>query len=116
VIPGKAAALAVVAAATALYLHGTGLGEAGQFVTQTQNTVSDVMIGPKFGDAAIGLQRYHDLSGTFDGASVGGRSMELKWGSDAAYCIEGVSKANGMQHLLGPGGVVAPGPCPMWGF
>jgi hypothetical protein len=99
-----------------LYLHGTGLSEAGQFVTRAQNTVADAFVGPQYYDAANGLERYHDLSGTYDGATVGGRQIELKWGNDASYCLEGFSQANGVQHLLGPNGRVAPGQCPQWGF
>jgi hypothetical protein len=116
VIPGKAACLAVATAATALYLHGTGLGEAGRFVTHAQHAVADAIVGPQLYDAAIGLQRYHDLSGTYAGATVGGRQMELEWGNDASYCIEGVSEANGVQHLVGPNGRIGPGSCPHWGF
>lgn len=106
----------VATAATALYLHGTSLGEAGRYVTHAQHTVADAIVGPQFGDAAVGLQRYHDLSGTYDGASVGGLRMQLKWGNDASYCIEGLSEAKGVQHLVGPNGRVIQGPCPMWGF
>jgi hypothetical protein len=116
VIPGKAACLAVATAATALYLHGTGLSEAGQVVTRAQHAVSDAIMGPQLYDAAIGLQHYHDLSGTYDGAVVGGRQMVLKWGNDASYCIEGASQSNGTQHLVGPNGHVTSGPCPQWGF
>jgi hypothetical protein len=116
VIPGKAAALVVATAATALYLHGSGLGAARHFVAQTQSAVSDAIAGPTFGDAAAGLQRYHDLSGTYDGAAVGGRSMAMRWTSDNGYCIEGTSKRAGLQHFIGPHGRVVPGACPHWGF
>jgi hypothetical protein len=116
VIPGKAAALVVATAATALYVHGTGHGAARHFVTQAQSAVSDAIVGPKFGDAAAGLRRYHDLSGTYDGADVGGRSMVVRWASDNGYCIEGTSKRAGLQHLIGPSGRVVPGACPRWGF
>jgi hypothetical protein len=89
---------------------------AGQFVTRTQAAVSDAIVGPDFGGTSVALGRYHDLSGTYDGASVGAHSMALKWGNDRSYCIEGVSQTHGTQHLLGPNGLVAAGPCPAWGF
>jgi hypothetical protein len=116
VISGKAACLVVATAATALHFNGSGLGRAGRVVVHTQHRVADAFVGPKFGDAAIGLERYHNLSGTYDGADVGGPRMRLKWGNDASYCIEGLSETKGVQHLVGPHGLVFAGPCPQWGF
>jgi hypothetical protein len=116
VIPGKAACLVVAAAATALYLHGTGLGSAGRFVAQAQHRAEDAITGPQFGDASMALEHYHQLSGTYDGADVAGRRIRLVWANDASYCIEGMTESKGAEHSVGPYGRVALGPCPQWGF
>src|SRR3954453_2307681 len=90
--PGKAACLAVASAATAFYVHGASLGHAQKLVDQTRNTIADAIAGPQFNDAAFTLERYHMLSGTYDGAEVEGRRIAVRWATDRAYCIEGVTQ------------------------
>jgi hypothetical protein len=114
--PGKAACLAVASAATAFYVHGASLGHAQKFVDSTRNTIADAIAGPQFDDAAVALERYHMLSGTYDGAGIQGRRISLRWGTDRAYCIEGVSQSGAVQYLLGPHGRTAPGTCPVNSF
>ena len=114
--PGKAARLAVAAAATAFYVHGAPLGHAQRFVTHAQNAVADAIAGPQFSDAAFSIERYHELSGTYDGAGIEGRRITVRWATDKTYCIEGVSHGGVAEYLLGPNGNVAAGHCPYAAF
>ena len=81
-----------------------------------RDSVADMIAGPQFGDAAFSLERYRDLSGTYDGAGVEGRRITVVWATDRFYCIEGVSQNGALQYLLGPHGRVAAGRCPVASF
>jgi hypothetical protein len=106
----------VATAAAALYPNGESLGDAHQFVTHAQTVIADAIDGPQFSDAAFSLDRYHMLSGTYDGSGVEGRRITIRWATDRAYCIDGVSQGGAAEYLLGPNGRVAPGSCPSTGF
>lgn len=112
----KATRLAVAAAATALYVHGAPLGHTQRFVTHARNVIADAIAGPQFGDAAFAIERYHELSGTYDGAGVEGRRITVRWATDKTYCIDGVSQGGAAEYLLGPNGHVTPGRCPYAAF
>jgi hypothetical protein len=117
VIPGKAACLAVATAATVFGVQGTSFGRhVSRSVVHVQNAVADAIDGPQFGDAAMTLERYHQLSGTYDGADVSGRGIVVKWASDAHFCVEGRKQSGDVEHLLGPYAPVVPGPCPLWEY
>jgi hypothetical protein len=116
VLPGKAACLAVAAAATVFYVHGASLGHAQRYVTHAQNSIADLIAGPQFGDAAFSLERYHQLAGTYDGAGFEGRRVTVLWATDRTYCVEGVSQSGAVEYLLGPQGHVASGRCPYNAF
>jgi hypothetical protein len=116
VLPGKAACLAVAAAATALYVQGASLGHAQRYVTHAQTSIADLIAGPQFAEAAFSLERYHQLSGTYDDAGFEGRRVAVLWATDKTYCVEGVSQSGAVEYLLGPHGHVAPGRCPYNAF
>jgi hypothetical protein len=61
--------------------------------------------------AATGLEQSRAASGTYAGADVGGYGGVTLVRADATqYCIQaGVAQA--VEHLAGPGGAPAPGPC-----
>jgi hypothetical protein len=114
--PGKAACLAVAFAATAASAHGASLGPAQTFVDRTRNPIADAIAGPQFSDAAFALERYHMLSGTYDGAGIEGRRIAVRWATDRAYCIEGVSQSGAVRYVVGPHGSISPGTCPVNSF
>jgi hypothetical protein len=91
---------------------GGHLGHLGRVIAQAQGEVVQALTEPSLDDAARSLERYHALAGTYADADVGGGlQLRLRWATDTGYCIESVG-ADGVQHLLGPGGSPAPGPCP----
>jgi hypothetical protein len=61
--------------------------------------------------AATGLEQMRATSGTYAGADLGGYGgVTLVRGDPTSYCIQaGVAQA--VEHLAGPGGTPAPGPC-----
>ncbi len=110
-LPGRAACLAVVSAATVCAIHFGGF-EPDRAVAHAQGVVADALDGPRFDDAAISLTRWRELSGSYDGADISGGHVVLRWANESWYCIEGTSARHGLQHLLGPGGSRRAGPCP----
>ncbi len=110
-IAGKAACLAVALAVTAPGAH-IGSYSPGEAFARAQAAVVDAFDGPRFSDAAVTLERWHELSGTYEGADITGGHLSLRWAGVAGYCIEGVSSTRGLEHLLGPGGRRQAGPCP----
>jgi hypothetical protein len=81
-------------------------------VTHAQASVADALAGPQFGETVFALEGYHRLAGTYDGSSIVGRGVVLRWTTDRAYCIDGVTQRGVAEYLLGPGGHVVPGYCP----
>jgi len=83
----------------------------GRAVERAQAAVVQALTEPSLAGAALSLERYRALSGTYADADVGGGlQLRLRWANATAYCLESVG-ADGVQHLLGPGGSPAPGPC-----
>jgi hypothetical protein len=105
-------AFLAVAIAAALYVHGSPLGHAQRFVTQTQNSIASAIAGPQFSDAAMSLELYRQAAGTYAGAGIEGRRITVRWATDSAYCVEGVRQSGAVDHLVGPHGRLAPGQCP----
>jgi hypothetical protein len=110
---GKTVCLAIASVITAYSASGGTFSRAQLVVSHAQNAVADAIAGPQFTDAAFSLDRYHTLSGTYDGAAVEGRLITVRWATATSYCIEGVSEAGSAQYLLGPYGHVASGNCPI---
>jgi hypothetical protein len=111
--PGKTVCLAIASVVTAYSASGGTFTGAHSLVSNAQTAVADAIAGPQFTDAAFSLDRYHMLSGTYDGAAVEGRRITVRWATATSYCIEGVSQGGVPQYLLGPHGHVAPGGCPV---
>ena len=107
-IDRKAVAFAIVV----LAIHWAPFGGVQKSVTRAQNAVADAIAGPQFTDAAFSLERYRMISGTYDGADVMGRRITVRWATDKAYCVEGVSESGATEYLLGPHGHLIPGFCP----
>lgn len=111
-IKGRAAYLAVTSAALFLGASGAPSG-LGRTVTRVQNALAETFAGPQFSDAAVAMERFHQLSGTYDGADFSGRRISVRWATGTQFCIDGVSQSGVAEYLLGPGGSVAPGACPL---
>jgi hypothetical protein len=111
VIAGRRAifAVAAIAAILGLHFHGAAPKHA---VAHAQAIVQDTLDGPRYGDAKLTLERWRDLSGSYAGADVTGGHLTLRWATDFAYCVEGVSAARGLEHLVGPTGKRERGACP----
>ena len=90
-IKGRAAYLAVTSAALFLGAQGAPSGHLGRTMTRVQNALAEAIAGPQFGDAAVAMERFHQLSGTYDGADVSGRRIAVRWATDTRFCIDGVS-------------------------
>ena len=103
---------AIAFAAIVLAVHWAPFGGVQASVTRAQNAVQDAVAGPQFTDAAFSLERYHMVAGTYDGADVMGRRITIRWTTDNAYCVEGVSTSGAAEYLLGPSGNLVPGFCP----
>jgi hypothetical protein len=92
----------------------TQLRDAHGLVRNAQYAVEDFIAGPNFGAAAVALERYRGIAGTYSGAEIADRSMSLVWGTEAAYCVEGVGASGNVSHLVGPEGHVTSGHCPQF--
>ena len=115
VTSGRAPRLKVVVAATLFGLQGAPFGFSDT-VTHLQNVVADAIVGPQFSDAAMSLERYHQLSGSYDGADVTGLGITLRWTTGARYCIDGHRASGAVEHVVGPNGATEAGPCPVFAF
>jgi hypothetical protein len=108
----KGAFLAVAVATTMSSAPPAWVAQARAAVTHAQATVADALAGPQFGETAFALESYHRIAGTYDGSSVVARGVVLRWATDRAYCVDGVTQGGVAEYLLGPGGHVVPGYCP----
>jgi hypothetical protein len=113
---GKVDRKAVVFAVIVLSVHWAPFGGVQASVTRAQKAVADAIAGPQFSDAAFSLERYRTIAGTYDGANVMGRRITMRWATDNAYCIDGVSESGAAEYLLGPRGRLSPGSCPYAAF
>jgi hypothetical protein len=78
------------------------------FAQASRGGDNPIAMASGFTQAAAGLAGYHATAGTYSGAELGAtNAVRIAWANDASYCLEG-----GSLHLVGPVGVVQPGPCP----
>ena len=108
----QAASLLIAAAATLSNVASADLHDGARLVRHAQDAVVDALVGPDYGSAALDLERYHELAGTYAGAELPARSMTLRWATVTYYCVEGKSVSGSVSHLIGPHGYKAPGPVP----
>jgi hypothetical protein len=98
----------VVALVAAAYLMNGQLSQsptrasASDDVKRAQQTADAV----KLQQASFGLEQFHALNGTYAAASLGGFGVKLARADATTYCIETPN-----EHLAGPNGTAAPGPC-----
>ncbi|HVM57700.1 MAG TPA: hypothetical protein VMT74_09565 [Gaiellaceae bacterium] len=108
----RLASLVVTAGMTVSPTVTVQLHHAHLLVRHAQYAVEDLIAGPDFGSAALALERYRAIAGTYAGAEIADRNMSLGWGTEVAYCVEGVGASGAVAHLVGPGGHVSSGHCP----
>lgn len=104
--------MAVAVATTMSSAPPAWIAQARTAVTHAQATVADALAGPQFGETVFALEGYRRLAGTYDGSSIVARGVVLRWATDRAYCVEGVTQGGVAEYLLGPGGHVTTGYCP----
>jgi len=110
----RLASLVITIGMTASPAATAQLRSAHVLVRHAQFTVEDLIAGPDYGSAAVALERYHAIAGTYAGAEIAERSMTLAWGTEVAYCVEGVGASGDVSHLVGPDGHVSSGHCPQF--
>ena len=57
--------------------------------------------------AATNVETWHRVNETYADAPTGLNNVTLARGDDDHYCVQ-----DARWHLAGPGGAIAPGPCP----
>jgi hypothetical protein len=71
--------------------------------TQVRNDVADTRLWV----AAKNVETWHRVNDTYADAPTGLSNVRLGSGAEDHYCVE-----DSHWHLFGPGGAIAPGPCP----
>jgi Tfp pilus assembly protein PilE len=97
----------VVALAAAAYLMSGQLSPASQKsanaeITQARQTAA----GVKLEQGAFAIEQFHALNGTYAATSLGHLGVKLVRADASSYCLQA-----GNEHLAGPGGSPAAGPC-----
>jgi Tfp pilus assembly protein PilE len=83
--------------------HGSpSSSQANRAVNEAQQAAA----GVSFQQAEAQLEQSHALNGTYAGTSLAGFGVTLVRADTGSYCIQ-----NATEHLAGPGGTVAAGPC-----
>jgi type II secretory pathway pseudopilin PulG len=81
-------------------------GSSRQQQAQAEDQAQAAASGIAFQQAETQLEQQHSLNGTYAGTSLAGFGVTLVRADAATYCIQ-----NATDHLAGPGGTVAGGPC-----
>jgi hypothetical protein len=71
--------------------------------TQVRNDVADTRLWV----AARNVETWHRVNDTYGDAPTGLSNVTLASGDERHYCVQ-----DSRWHLWGPGGAIAPGPCP----
>ncbi len=82
--------------------NSPGHAKANHQIAEAQQAATAVT----FQQAAVVLEQFHTLNGTYAGASLAGFGVTLSRADASSYCVQTTS-----SHLTGPGGNAAPGRC-----
>jgi hypothetical protein len=86
-------------------------GPTSQNAQRVEAQGQQVSAAVNFGSAAIQLQAYEAENGTYVGASLPPSfGVRLVRADATSYCLE-AGTGPAMQHVIGPGGTPATGPC-----
>ena len=94
--------IVAVAGGLFAYTHGVG-GRSSTPSVQVRNDVDDTRLAV----AATNVETWHRVNETYADAPTGLNNVTLARGDDDRYCVQ-----DARWHLAGPGGAIAPGPCP----
>jgi Tfp pilus assembly protein PilE len=98
----------VVALAAAAYLMSgqlsttTSQKSANAEITKARQTAA----GVKLEQGAFAIEQFHALNGTYAATTLGHLGVKLVRADASSYCLQA-----GNEHLAGPGGSPAAGPC-----
>jgi putative hemolysin len=88
--------------------------QSGPTAAQSQHVeqqAQGVAAAASFGQAAIELEAFHAQTGTYLGAQLpASYAVTLVRADASSYCLQ-AGAATSAQHLVGPGGQPASGPC-----
>jgi hypothetical protein len=102
----------LVTLAVVAYLYVQSSNEAGptsDLAAEAEEQAAQVAAGTSFQQAAFTLEEQMATAGTYAGA-VMPTGVTLVRADAASYCLQ-AGTAAAVQHLAGPGGSPAPGPC-----
>jgi hypothetical protein len=102
----------LVTLAVVAYLYVQSSNEAGptsDLAVEAEEQAAQVAAGTSFQQAAFALEEQMATTGTYAGA-VMPTGVTLVRADAASYCLQ-AGTAAAVQHLAGPGGSPAPGPC-----
>ena len=86
-------------------------GPTSQSAQRAESEAQQVSAGASFGAAATQLEAFRAENGTYVGASLSPAfGVQLVRADATAYCLQAGTGA-AVQHLVGPGGTPAAGPC-----
>jgi hypothetical protein len=87
------------------------VGPTSPAATHVESQASGEVAATNFASAVPDVEAYHAENGTYAGVTLSpGYQLTVVRADDAGYCLQGGTGA-GVQHLAGPGGSPAPGPC-----
>ena len=95
-----------------LFAHqANDVGPTSSVATHAESQASSEVATANFQSAAATVEAYHAENGTYAGVTLApGLGLVVVRADDSAYCLQGGAGA-AAQHLAGPGGSPAPGPC-----
>jgi hypothetical protein len=109
---GLVSLLIVLAVVGWLFTHQVkDTGPTSRLATQVESQASAEAAAANFQAAVPPIEAYHAENGTYAGVTLApGLGLAVVRADDVGYCVQGGSGA-GVEHLSGPGGAPAPGPC-----
>jgi hypothetical protein len=99
---GRIVVLAL-AVAVGAFVYGHATRGRATASPQVRNDVADTRLWV----AAKNVETWHRVNDTYADAPTGLSNVTLASGDETRYCVE-----DSRWHLFGPGGAIAPGPCP----
>jgi Tfp pilus assembly protein PilE len=97
----------VVALVAAAYMLSAQLSPSSQqSATREIDQARQTAAGVKLEQGAFAIEQFHALNGTYAATTLGHLGVKLVRADTSTYCLQA-----GNEHLAGPGGSPAPGPC-----
>ena len=107
---GLVSILVTLAVVAYLYVQSTNeTGATSDLAVEAEEQAAQVAAGTAFQQAGFALEQQMATTGTYAGAAVP-TGVVLVRADASSYCLQAGAGA-AVQHLAGPGGSPAPGPC-----